>query len=547
MSKVYGLFFGNHGYSTSLIVDGKIQYVIEDERITRKKSGVSWYESPYHSLKTIEEKSGIKLEDSDCIAISDATLFYYLISSKIHSQVENERLNNFKERLIQLKDKIIWVNHHEAHAFSSYYLSGFSEKTIVLTLDGGSYEKEVGSIYLAENGTINRVNTIRAYEQGSIGALWYEACPKYGWVGTKDEGKIMGMAGHGSYNEYLYNSFKSCISYNGDLTFDHPDNNIRTIFVYNRLEEEGWFSTKEKRQDFAYNLQKYTEDIVMEYIKDISEIYPDYRNLSLAGGLFANVKLNQVINESGYFDNLFICPGMGDEGISLGAAIKGSILMNDWDGVKKLENSFLGLEYTQDEIDNYASTLEVSSIPFDYSTAGRLLHEGNIVALFNGRFEFGPRALGSRSVMVRPTDAQTHEILNTRLERHEIMPFAPFVMSEYANIVFNVTQSQHAAEFMTMCYTVRDEWIKKIPAVIHEVDNTGRPQIIYKKNNEVFWNILNEYNKLSGIPVLLNTSFNGHGEPIINSPDQAFNHLIKGTIDYLIAGNKIYKKENNGK
>ena len=280
----------------------------------------------------------------------------------------------------------------------------------------------------------------------------------------------------------------------------------------------------------------------MEYLTDISSLYPEYRNLSVAGGVFANVKLNQVINESGLYDNMFVCPAMGDSGISFGAAIKSSIDVGDWKGVKKLKDAFLGLEYSQKEIDDHAVTLKVIAQDLDYSKVGSLIHEGNIIALFNGRFEFGPRALGARSVMVRPTDAETHEILNTRLERHEIMPFAPFIMSEYANVVFDVPRSHHTAEFMTMCYTVRDEWADRIPAVVHKVDNTGRPQIVYKHNNPVFWNILNEYNKISGIPVMLNTSFNGHGEPIINTPEQAFFHLIKGTIDYLVAGSKIYKK-----
>jgi len=543
MATVYGLFFGAHGHSTTLIVDGEVKYAIEDERITRRKSGYSWWEPPIHSLTAIEESCGITLESVDKIIIADPTLLSIIMFNHMDEQNPEDLTVQFRNRLIKLKDKIEWIGHHEAHAYSTYFISGFNDKTLVLTSDGGSFEKEYGGIWLAEKGKMNRVHTIPIREQGSLANLWFYACQFYGWRPTKDEGKIMGMAGHGEYDEYLYNAFKSCLRYKGNLEFDVPENGAIVEFIYKRLEEEGKFDSKKKKQDFAFNLQKYTEDIFMEYLTDISKKYPEYRNLSLAGGVFANVKLNQVINESGLFDNVFITPAMGDAGLSLGAAIKGSMGLGDWKGVKKLENSFLGLAYHQETIDKYASTLEVISEPLDYSRVGRLIHEGNIIALFNGRFEFGPRALGARSVMVRPTDAETHEILNTRLERHEIMPFAPFVMSEYANVVFDIPQSEHTAEFMTMCYTVRDEWVDKIPAVIHRVDNTGRPQIVYKKNNPVFWNILNEYNKVSGIPVMLNTSFNGHGEPIINSPDQAFSHLLKGTIDYLIAGDKLFKKK----
>jgi len=543
MAKVYGLFFGAHGHSTTLVIDGDVKYAIEDERISRKKAGYSWWEPPTYSLEAIEKASGVKLEDADLIAISDPTLLTIVMFNDLDTKEPNNLIVSLRNRLIKLKDKIIWIGHHEAHAYSTYYSSGFPDKTLVLTSDGGCYEKEYGGIWLAEKGEMQRVHTIPIREQGSIANLWFYACQFYGWRGTKDEGKIMGMAGHGKYNEYLYNAFKSCLTYKGDLQFNDPENGAKVEFVYNRLKDEGWFDTKENKLDFAYNLQKYTEDIFMEYLKDVAVKYPNYKKLALAGGVFANVKLNQIINESGLYDEVFVFPAMGDSGLSFGAAIKGSIEIGDWKGVKQLENSFLGLEYTQEEIDNCISNLEIESWDLDYKEVGKLIHEGNIIALFNGRFEFGPRALGARSVMVRPTDAETHEVLNTRLERHEVMPFAPFVLAEYADIVFDVPQSEHTAEFMTMCYTVREEWADKIPAVVHRVDNTGRPQIVYKHKNPVFWNILNEYRKLSGIPVMLNTSFNGHGEPIIDAPDQAFSHLTRGTIDYLVAGNKIYKKK----
>ena len=542
MAKVYGLFFGAHGYSTTLIVDGKIEYAIEEERITRKKAGNSWWEPPYQSIETIEQTSGITLEDADIIAISDATILNMVMFNGFDKHIPDHKILPIRSRLMALKDKIQWVNHHEAHAYSTYYVSGFDDKTLILTSDGGGYEKEYGNIWLAEKGQMHKVESIPIREQGSIANLWFYACQFYGWRGTKDEGKIMGMAGHGKFNDYIYNALKSCLTYQGNLRFNDPENGMKTEFVYSRLEEEGWFEGKENRQDFAYTLQKYTEDIFMEYLNDVSTKYPEYRSLALAGGIFANVKLNQIINESGLYDKVFITPAMSDSGLSFGAAIKGSITAGDWKGVKKLDNTFFGLKYDSQDVQKYSKSLPVTSKPLSYKEIGKLIHEGNIIALFNGKFEFGPRALGARSVMVRPTDAKTHEVLNTRLERHEIMPFAPFVMSEYANIVFDVPQSEHTAEFMTMCYTVRKEWKDKIPAVIHEVDNTGRPQIVYKQNNPVFWNILNEYYKLSGIPVMLNTSFNGHGEPIINTPEQAFVHLLKGTIDYLIVEDQLYKK-----
>jgi len=153
--------------------------------------------------------------------------------------------------------------------------------------------------------------------------------------------------------------------------------------------------------------------------------------------------------------------------------------------------------------------------------------------------KYGPRALGSRSILVEPSRKETHEYLNKKLNRHEIMPFAPIVMSEHVSDIMYAYRSLRSAEFMTLCYTVKDEWVEKIPAVINIFDKTCRPQIVFKERNEFFHNILDEFNKLTGTPVLLNTSFNSHGEPIINHPSHAIKHLNKGSIDFLILGNKI--------
>ena len=171
MAKIYGLFFGAHGQSTTLIVDGEVKYAIEDERITRKKAGNSWWDSPISSLKAIEDKTGILLEDADIISISDPTLLYLVqFGSGLSSRDE---MDSFRNRLIKLKDKIQWVEHHEAHAYSTYYNSGFNGKTLVLTSDGGSYEKEYGTVWLAENGKMTKVHSIPLLEQGSIANLWF--------------------------------------------------------------------------------------------------------------------------------------------------------------------------------------------------------------------------------------------------------------------------------------------------------------------------------------------------------------------------------------
>jgi carbamoyltransferase len=218
--------------------------------------------------------------------------------------------------------------------------------------------------------------------------------------------------------------------------------------------------------------------------------------------------------------------------------------LGEWSKPKRLDNLFFGLEYSQDEIDNTSNSYSIVSKPYNPDDVAALLDEGLIGAFYNGRFEFGPRSLGSRSIIVKATERGTHDVLNTRLGRHEIMPFAPAILKDKAPDVFNLAEkSSYSAEFMTICYTVKDEWIDRIPACIHNVDKTGRPQFVDSTKNSKWYELIHAYYVRTGIPLILNTSFNGHGEPIIDTPDQAFHHVSNGTIDFLIAGDKVYFKK----
>ena len=260
--------------------------------------------------------------------------------------------------------------------------------------------------------------------------------------------------------------------------------------------------------------------------------------------MFANVKANQIVNEECGFDEIFIAPPMGDEGVAFGAAILGSKELGDWKH-QPTKDVFFGLEYSNEECINESKNwnVEVVGKDTDYDLIAQLLTQRKIIAVHKGKLEFGPRALGHRSVMMETTHPENHVYLNKRFGRNEVMPFAPFVMKEKANKVFHITKSTFAAEFMTLCYSTREEWEDKIPAVIQKSDKTARPQLVTEEKHNFFYNVVKAYDKITGIPVLLNTSFNGHGEPIIDTPSQAFAHLDKGSIDYLVIGDKIYKKK----
>jgi carbamoyltransferase len=171
------------------------------------------------------------------------------------------------------------------------------------------------------------------------------------------------------------------------------------------------------------------------------------------------------------------------------------------------------------------------------------LNDGSIIGWFQGGMEYGPRALGNRSILVRPTDYETHSNLNVRLGRHDTMPFAPMVLEDYFNDLFTSSKSKYSSQFMTICYTTKENWIEKIPAVIQKSDKTARPQIINANNNPLINDLMTEYLQISGIPVLLNTSFNVHGEPIIENPIHAFEHLKNRVIDKLVIGKYVYQNK----
>jgi carbamoyltransferase len=233
---------------------------------------------------------------------------------------------------------------------------------------------------------------------------------------------------------------------------------------------------------------------------------------------------------------------MGDEGLALGCVL--GTLKKLHIGFKpvKIDTMYLGAEYNEAEVlDSAKQELGNYNIkPFDCSYVADLLVDKKIIGLYQGRSEHGPRALGNRSIICDATHQETYDILNGKLKRNDFMPFAPAVLEEDANVLFQVDKSHHTAEFMTMLYDTQEEWADKLPTVTHPVDKTARIQIVKQVNNQWFWEILKEYKNRTGIGCLVNTSFNVHNEPIVNHPGEAFRHLRSGIIDYLVTPYGIF-------
>lgn len=538
--KIVGSYIGIHDQGFSLIENNDILACYSEERFSRIKSCYNMNTFPKLSFESLQNDFNINLKDPSIDFVSAKPINFIL--------PEVQDIINY--RPIKLYD------HHYSHACGTYYTSGFDENTLVISYDGGDAGQdnftELNKDNINKYFTLKRTDTFCAFytikngklieidkrlRHGTIANMWYLFCFMFGLQAIKDEGKIMGLAAQGKYDEKIYNMLKfftdndcckaTCIiqDYFTDLLTNSPDS----------------FEIKKK---LAYNLQLLTENVMLDLIFNINKKYGPFKNLCVAGGVFANVKLNQKLNEYLSFDNIWVYPAMSDEGLSLGSAIAHGVSIGEFEN-RKIDNVFFGKKYTEEEINdsiskfetNYNKKLFVQSL--DYNIIGDILLSGKVVGLFDGAAEYGPRALGNRSIMVEPTKKETHEYINARLHRDEIMPFAPIILEEQANEVCHYYKSNHTSEFMTMCYNVKDNWIDKIPAVINTYDGTARPQVVNKKRHQHFHSILSSYYQKSGIPVLMNTSFNGHGEPIINSPKDAFDHLSKGTIDYLIINNKI--------
>ena len=541
MSIVYGIFFGDHNYSTTVIVDGKIVFAVEDEKITRVKSTYALHEGGLASLEAAEKHTGIKLNDADLIAISDLSVIRDRGTRGKESEIN---VNKYLDILRKANKPIKIYSHHQCHAASTYYLSGFKDKTLIVTSDGGCFEEEHGTIWLAEDGKMVKFKGIDKISNASLANLFNNACPYFGFKGLKDEGKIMGMAPDGEYNDMIYNVFNTLSEYSGDFNFAIPENTTLMQYVYDQLYREGWFQDQAHKEVVAYNLQKAFTNNIVKYFKDIKKHFPDYNKVCVAGGVFANVKTNQHLNEECGFEEIFVAPPMGDEGCAFGAAILGALELGEWEH-KPTHDVFFGPEYSEEECDIEAKNWEVEVVKdfIDYNFLSDLIIDKKVIAIHHGKLEFGPRALGNRSVVMETTDENNHSYLNKRFGRSETMPFAPIVLKNQAKEIFDIKNSEFAAEFMTVCYNTKEEWINKIPAVIQKSDKTARPQLVVEHKHTIFYNILKEYYNKTPIPVLLNTSFNGHGEPIVNTPAEAFAHLEKGSIDYLLIGNKIYKKK----
>ena len=420
-----------------------------------------------------------------------------------------------------LSGRLKRIEHHLSHAANAYYTSGFDEALIV-SLDGyGS--GLAGSVSVGRNGSIQRLHGLE-YPH-SLGTFYESVTSGLGFKPSRHEGKIVGLAAYGDpavLRDVLL------------ARFAIEDGNFR-IRESNNVYFARMLAAQFPKIDVAAAYQHVLERIACGYVSHYLE-QTGLTNLVLSGGVVANVKLNQRLRELPGVRSVFIHPNMGDGGCGTGAALAE---FGSNEALREpLADVFLGPGFSDAEIQDALNRAQLPALrcaPIE-PRIGSLIADGKVVARFNGRMEYGPRALGNRSILYHAKEPAVNQWLNQRLGRTEFMPFAPATLAEHAPACYRSLEGcEHAAEFMTMTFDCTERMKTDCPAAVH-VDGTARPQLVTPRSNPSFHRILSEYHALTGIPSVINTSFNMHEEPIVCSPDDAIRAFLQGNLDYLAIG-----------
>lgn len=561
----------------ALVRDGKVIAAINEERIVRLKQAKGF---PRLSIQMVMDIAGIRSEEIDGVAVAqfnmefrdDITgwdgwfeerqdirdshnLFFNVASKlgslankvpaskslyyKIRKPIYQERRNCIEKILkndYDIQAPVKFFDHHYAHAASAYYTSGFTD-ALVITMDGGG-DGSSSHIYMGKNGKLDKLSKVDSFD--SLGNYYAYVTAICGYKAKKHEGKITGLAAYGE--PIYYEMLKELIAYSEGKTVNRGG----VLFGSALKKITNMLGGQYRKEDLACSIQSLSEDICREYVSYWIDKAQAQR-LAIAGGVFANVRINQEIHQLQGVREVFVHPGMSDEGLAVGASLalwaKNVRSMNAVPQSELLRDVYLGFGFNDKEIEAEIrkSGYEYKRLPDIEREIASLLASGYVVARFNGRMEYGPRALGNRSILYHPTDPTVNDWLNKNLVRTEFMPFAPSTIAEHADKCFiNINGAYETARFMTITFKCTDWMSAHCPGVVH-IDGTARPQLVTREDNESYYRILDEFYRITGLPSIINTSFNMHEEPIVGTPKDAIRAFERGHLDYLAIDNFLIK------
>ena len=563
--KILSIYPWTHISSATLMVNGKIISAVAEERLDRVKWSTKF---PIKSINWCLESNGLTLEDIDYITVPwNPAHNINSTSSRWDSNIywRGQFLSHIPSNLMKIiskgpensmtttfgKNKIIYLNHHDCHAASAVIPSNFS-KTDYLTIDGhGETETCIMGHY--DGKKFNKLNQIM-YPH-SLGLFYGTITDFLGFKPDSDEWKTMALASYTNKKKYdqkfnklfklTREGFELDLTYFDFYMFDKKSNffNKKLIEILGSPRKKG-SRLEIKHFEIASSLQRSFEKIAIHLLKITKSLSSKSTNVCLAGGAAMNCVFNGVI-ESKYniYKNVFVPPWPDDLGVGLGSNLLLSNLKKNKLLKKNNRNVYLGPSYENQEIEK---TLKKYNLKFYksknlYFDVAKKIADQKLIGWYQGKMEFSHRALGNRSIIADPRKKNMKNIINKAVKyRESFRPFAPAVLGEKAHEIFEINKNEKI-EFMEKAVMVKSGWKKKIPATTH-VDGSARVQTVYKNFNPRFYNLINEFYKITNVPVLVNTSFNLNGEPIVESPSDAIRTFFTCGLDVLVLQDYIIKK-----
>ncbi len=550
-----GWYNRSHDATACIVKNGKILAMVEEERFLRKKH--AYDKTPLYATLWCLNKIGIQLDDIDIVAIGWDYKKLYKING-----IEDEKLNNLVEVFFPKKyfkysktPKIELIDHHLAHAACSYYLSGMDEASIMI-IDGQG-ENVSGTMAVGKGSNIKIIKKFPIKD--SLG-YFYEAVSEFIGLGADAPGKLMGLASYGSplhnFNQFQLTNdgYETCLSLPDIKENSLDQQQLVTREWLKILESKFGKQTNLKltfrpsygdvfrniiieqiHKDIASSAQKKLEQVLLHLVKVMVK-KTGIRNVCLGGGVALNCSTNTIIAKSEYVEKYFVPPMANDIGTSVGAALYvGKIKSPD-----VLTHSYYGPEFSNNDINQVIKRLGCRSKKINNISekVADLLTNGKIVSWFQGALEVGPRALGNRSILANPRLKITNQNVNLAKERELWRPLAPSILEEKID---DYLENSFISPFMLHTFQVKKGKQKEIPAVTH-IDGSTRPQTVNKQVNPKFYELINNFYKKTGTPMILNTSYNGAKEPIVSTPLDAIISFYSNSTDFLAIGDYLIEK-----
>lgn len=560
---ILGISCYYHDSAIVLLKDGQVVFAAQEERYTRKKHDESF---PTHAIAHAFEVAGITIDDVSAVGFYEKPLLKFfdrILSTNFKVWPKGFRM--FHGAMREWMTKKLWIphnirkelgydgdifftQHHESHAASSFYASGFEDATVV-TVDGVG-EWATSTIGYGKGKELDIKQEI--HFPHSLGLLYSAITYYLGFKVNSAEYKVMGLAPYGEpkYVDKVKElidikddgSFRLNMQYfNYEFGMTMTGKAIEDLFGQPTRTSEGELTQFHK--DVARSVQAVTEEVMLKIVKHAKKVCPS-DNLCLAGGVALNCVANGKIEKENIFKEIFIQPASGDAGGALGVAL--AIWHKEFDGERqpKMEHVYYGTEYSNEEIESF---LKGQGIPYEQLDDDALIREvstlmegHNVIGWFQGRMEYGPRALGNRSIIADARNEENWKKVNLKIKfREDFRPFAPSVLEDRVSEFFDLTRE---SPYMLLVADVHEQKRKNIPAVTH-VDGSARIQTVNRDQNQKYYDLIKAFADRTDCPVIINTSFNVRGEPIVESPQNALNCFLHTQMDYLVLGNFLLRKD----